>query len=151
MRHFKIYPEHGTFLNLEEEIIITEIIGDIVKQDRLTILAFNICQDHVHLVIACEEEALGNIVQKLKSVSAREFNIWKGVTKPETTARGHDPLPKKGKEQNHLWAQKFFSLQIEDETRLINTISYIQHNREKHKLSRSKKIEALIRAFVKTY
>ena len=48
------YPE-PMLLSEEEEIIITETVAKIVEEDKLNVLAYNICFDHMHLLLVCEE------------------------------------------------------------------------------------------------
>jgi TaqI-like C-terminal specificity domain/Eco57I restriction-modification methylase/Transposase IS200 like len=76
-------------LTEEEELLITEIIVKIVVEDGLNVMAYNICRDHMHLVLVCEEEELSKIVQKIKSKTARAVNIKRGVT---IIATEHAPL-----------------------------------------------------------
>jgi type I restriction-modification system DNA methylase subunit len=68
------------WLSEKEEIIVTETISEIADNDKLNIVAYNICGDHAHLVLVCEEEELQKIVQKIKSMSARACNIAMGRT-----------------------------------------------------------------------
>jgi REP element-mobilizing transposase RayT len=69
----QVYP-----LDDEDELIITQTITDIVKKDNPNVLAYNICRDHLHLLLVCEEEEADKIVGKIKSMSARACNINKG-------------------------------------------------------------------------
>ena len=89
------YPE-PMLLSEEEEIIITETVAKIVEEDKLNVLAYNICFDHMHLLLVCEEEEVPKIVGKIKSMTARAVNIAMGRTVPMTTTaaatRGHAPL-----------------------------------------------------------
>ncbi len=89
------YPE-PMLLSEEEEIIITETVAKIVEEDKLNVLAYNICFDHMHLLLVCEEEDVPKIVGKIKSMTARAVNIAMGRTVPMTTTavatRGHAPL-----------------------------------------------------------
>jgi len=82
------------FLNLEEEHKLLEIICQHIKEYSLEVLALNVSGDHLHFCIATEEKELGNVVGRLKSMSARAFNIWRGVTEPlqQQQTRGHAPL-----------------------------------------------------------
>jgi len=40
----------------EDEIIITETVRDIAIEDKLNVLEYNICGDHMHILLVCEEE-----------------------------------------------------------------------------------------------
>lgn len=75
------YPE-PMLLSTEEEIIITETVAKIVEEDKLKVLAYNICFDHMHLLLVCEEEEVPKIVGKIKSMTARAVNIAMGRTIP---------------------------------------------------------------------
>ena len=156
------FRDHGTrpkpepmLLSEEEEIIVTETVSKIVREDKLNLLAYNICFDHMHMLLVSEEEEVPRIVGKIKSMTARAVNIAMGRTVPMmetpigTTAAataGHDPLslpdanlpddelPKKGIPQCSLWTRKFGNTYIDSEEHLYNAIQYIQTNREHHDL-----------------
>ncbi|MFA9392080.1 MAG: Eco57I restriction-modification methylase domain-containing protein [Prolixibacteraceae bacterium] len=83
-RMFDNYVKLGesVWLSEEDELIVTETIADIVKNDNLNIVAYNICGDHAHLIVVCSEEEVQGIIQKIKAVSARACNIAMGRTKP---------------------------------------------------------------------
>ncbi len=168
----------ASWLSEEDEIIITEIIAEIVKEDNLNVVEYNICGDHMHLLLVCEEEELTKIVGKIKAKSGRKYNIEHGITKVATSVtRGHVPLssgnvlplssgngsssgryiPSKNieddtgkKKYNSLWTQKFGRSKIKDEKYLNNAINYIRNNRIKHKLPRSERIEKIKKEFLST-
>jgi REP element-mobilizing transposase RayT len=140
MIRYKVEKGQAEYLSINEEEKLTEIIVSIFKEDKLNILAYNICADHVHFLIVCEEEKLSKIIQKIKAKSAREFNIWRDITVTKTSE--HDHLQnenvrlqqQRGITQNHLWAQKYNCVKIESDKQLWNTIEYIKNNRNKHEL-----------------
>ncbi len=76
------------WLDQEDEIIITEVIKDIVIADKLTVLEYNICGDHMHILLVCDEVELPKIIGKLKSVSAKIRNRKRGYTTGREAARG---------------------------------------------------------------
>jgi len=89
-----------TFLTQEEEVLITKEIIEIAENDQLNIMAFNVCGDHIHLLLVCEEESVPSIMQKIKSKTARSVNIAKGITREhalmpdtDTTTREHALMP----------------------------------------------------------
>jgi REP element-mobilizing transposase RayT len=154
-RMFDNYVKLGepVWLTELEEEIVTQTIADIAEKDRLNIPAYNVCGDHIHLVLVCEEEELSTIVQKMKSMSARACNIAMGRTIPLATSsrtREHasqehapvyeasesieSPAIERGMAQAHLWTQKFGQKEITSEEQLLNTINYIRNNRVKHGL-----------------
>lgn len=143
------------YFDEKEAIEISRIISNIIVEDEFNCLEYNICSDHVHIILVCDEEELPNVVRKLKGKSAQKFKEYLGLDKEETF---------------HLWAQKFnrncIAMDIEQQARLINngqnnglnnelyrgqnnglqpivgkntsqlqnTINYIRTNREKHGL-----------------
>jgi len=155
-RMFDNYVKLGepVWLSSQEELVVTETVAEIVKTDGLNIIEYNVCGDHVHILLVCEAEEVPKIIQKIKSMSARACNIAMGRTTPTTTRGEHAPhtraaaaLPTlehspaaaafagRGKTQNHLWTQKFGQKQIHTEQQLQNTIGYIHNNRVKHGLA----------------
>jgi REP element-mobilizing transposase RayT len=77
------------WFDTEDAIIITETVKDIAISDKLNILEYNICGDHMHILLVCEEEELPKIVGKIKSVTAKIRNRKRGYT---DGPRGHAPL-----------------------------------------------------------
>jgi len=92
-------------LSLEEEIILTNIIGKTIIKNQWRCIAYNICNDHVHLILVCEQDSLTKIVQKLKSISSKLFHRHPAVSKRVTALHN-----------NHLWSQKFFRARLNDWT-----------------------------------
>ena len=124
------------WLELEDELIITQTVAEIVKEDKLNVMAYNICGDHMHLLLVCEEKEVNNIVGKIKGITSRVLHSNKGI----------NPLVRKGEEKSiSLWTQKFGRKEIKDEKQLWNTVEYIQNNRVKHDLPENKKLQAYIK------
>jgi type II restriction/modification system DNA methylase subunit YeeA/REP element-mobilizing transposase RayT len=125
----KVKKGDALWLSDEWELNITKTIGEIIKQDNLNVLAYNICGDHIHLLLVCEDEEVSNIVRKLKGKSSQKLKEYLQIPKEE---------------QFTLWAQKYSNTYIDTEKKLNNTISYIQTNREKHKLPNNKGLQPLV-------
>jgi type I restriction-modification system DNA methylase subunit/REP element-mobilizing transposase RayT len=85
MAEYKVKSGKPVLLDEKDETLITEFIAQIVKEDELRVLAYNICHDHIHLVLVCADIERDNIVCKLKSISARKYNIQTGITVPAAT------------------------------------------------------------------
>jgi len=160
----------AVWLDEEEEIIVTKTIADIVEKDKLNVVEYNICGDHIHLLLVCEKSEVPKILQKIKSMSARACNIAMGRTVPggnpenypenrgacsSTSGEGEtggacssipeeDAPPTRGLTQTHLWTSKFGENKITSEEQLNNTINYIKTNRQKHQLPESKKLQNII-------
>ncbi|MGX1024288.1 Eco57I restriction-modification methylase domain-containing protein [Psychroflexus sp. MBR-150] len=130
------------YFTKEEDLIITETIAEIVEKDKIKVLAYNICADHMHLLIACDINEVASIMQKIKSITAKRVNDSRYA---RDIARGHDPLQDKPlhkeKEYKPVWQQKYSApKEIMNEEQLQNTIAYIQNNRTKHQLPQHDKI-----------
>jgi hypothetical protein len=138
MIEYNVKKGKPEYLSIDEETKLIEIICQIINEEKLNILALNLCADHLHFAIVCNPENLTKIVGKLKSKSARTFNIWRGVTTP---TMGHaqpteniSTIKTRGKTQHSLWAQKFHRVEIKTTAQLHNVIEYITNNRIKHQL-----------------
>ena len=144
MVKLEIQKGNPVLLGKKAESSITRSIGNIVRADKLKVLSYNICRDHIHIVLVCAEDELTNIVRKLKSVSAREHNIAMGVTNGKD--KGASPLVSnsRGETQNRLWAQKFNRSLIYSDDGLANAIGYVNENRLKHRLPPLRKKTCLL-------
>ena len=157
----------GIWMDEKAELLVSETIAKVVKEDDLRVMAYAICGDHIHLLLVCGEDEISSIVGKIKAVSAKEHNAAKVRSKehasvskgedviPSTgerafpSTRGHVPLSKEGKEgkkEKHvsLWTQKFGCKEIVDEKQLWNTVEYIQNNRAKHGLAVVDGLDAVV-------
>ena len=59
-RMFDNYVKLGdtVWLDEQDEVIITKTISEIVIKDNLNVIEYNICGDHMHLLLVCEEKEL---------------------------------------------------------------------------------------------
>jgi REP element-mobilizing transposase RayT len=121
--------QSGEAIILDEsmEYEITTYIKEIVLEDRLNVLAFAICQDHVHMVLVCREIARDNIVRKLKGKSAQLYKDNHEIA-----------------DQCHLWAQKYHWEELTTDAQFQNVLNYVTHNRQKHELTTSIELAKLI-------
>lgn len=164
MKEYNVKLGDPVWLSEKEELIVTETIAQVVEEDQLNIMAYNICGDHMHMILVCEEEEIPEIVGKLKSMSARAANIAMGKTKPAPTSvhapksgagavnnpLGHAPAKReRGETQNKLWTAKFGCNAIESDEQLQNTIHYIETNRKRHELPDiSKKLQPYLQQII---
>ncbi|MBN1339227.1 MAG: transposase [Bacteroidales bacterium] len=133
----KMHVDRSVYLENGDALKVSEIITGIVIEDNYNCLAYNICNDHVHILLVCEEEELPNIVRKLKGKSAQKFKEHLGISKDETY---------------NLWAQKFHRKPIKSDQQLLNVIEYIKTNRIKHGLpDMSKGLQPLAQRMTCTY
>ncbi len=125
----KVKKGDAFLLDNENEVVISKAIAGIVKEDDLNVMAYNICTDHVHMLLVCEDKEVPNIVRKLKGKSSQ-------ILKEQLQ------IPKE--EQFTLWAQKYSNTHIDNVDQLWNTVEYIKTNREKHELPTNKGLQPLV-------
>lgn len=194
MMNLGIVPGKPAELCLPQEIKLAKIFSGIVKDYDLEILAWNVCKDHVHIVLVCTEDELTHQVRLMKSISSKQMNRWmnpdaessEDESASHCTPMGLDPLHcsrhrdalekrtaleksdfdyyQPQEHNNHLWSQKFFSVDTESwrwisdqesgfpyvATHLSNALAYIESNRQKHQLEDSQELRDIIAGFVKT-
>jgi REP element-mobilizing transposase RayT len=125
MRLYNVQPwKDWVFLDDEQEYQISLILWKIVKEIDLKVYAYNICNDHIHLLLQCREEDLNLIIRRLK---------WKSTKMYKDLFKIEDKI--------NLWGQKFNRTIIENKIQLLNTIKYIKNNRLKHWLEINNKLE----------
>ncbi len=102
----------------EQEIVITEIIADIATEntDLFRVINYNICIDHIHMLLICDEADVPKIMQTIKGKSAKLFN---------------DKYNQTGVQ---IWAQKYSDTFVKNDYHLDEVIRYISDNRYKHNL-----------------
>jgi REP element-mobilizing transposase RayT len=142
MIKFNVKTGPALRLTIQQEVLITKIIKKIVKEDNLTLLAYNICVDHLHLILVCHEHNRDNIVRKLKGKASLFFH--KGVH-----PLVGNPKPKYADgSRYHLWAQKYHYVELENTEDIENAKEYILDNRGKHGYSESKELQEIINSFL---
>jgi len=138
MIEFWVQLSEPVVLTGKDEIEISGYIADIVQQHKqgvatpcINILAYNICRDHIHIILQCTESERDNIVRKLKWKSTQLYKNKHNI-----------------KEVLHLRWQKYNYSEIKDEKYLYNAIEYIKTNREHHRLPTSKGLQPLVHTVV---
>ena len=78
MRSRGIRPGPKIALGLDEGIYISSVIGVVLTENKVRCLAYNICGDHVHLLIWEIPERISQIVKLVKGRSSFfvEKKIW---------------------------------------------------------------------------
>lgn len=151
---YNVKKDTGFWMNNESEKIVTQSIADEVSTRKLKILGYNICGDHVHMILVCREREVSSLVRILKSQSSRKHNLQIGATL--SLNKGACPLAqinteKRGFSQTALWAQKFHYKELPDEDALSHAIEYVRYNRVKHKLSPHYDIHEVIKGMISSY
>jgi REP element-mobilizing transposase RayT len=126
---YKVKSGEPLQLDDELELEITGYVAQIVKENKLQVLAYNICKDHVHMILVCDSSDLNTTVGKLKGKSGFLFK------------KAHNII-----DAFHLWGQKFHAEEIKSEAQLEKTMNYVRFNREKHGLNVNKGIYPLVTA-----
>ena len=143
MRQFKVFKESVKYLSLTQEIELTRIFKSVINELKLKCYAYNVCKDHVHLIIQCKEEDLVETIRKLKGKTAYLYNRATGSNGP-------------------FWSQKFFMANLDDwsitiarpvafslnSSYFLNAVAYIKDNRIKHDLPESDVLNRIIGSFV---
>ena len=139
MIKYKVAKGPPVHLVLHEEIKLTRIIKFIVLKYEIDVLSYNICKDHVHLLLSCTEENVPIFARIIKSISSKKFSPGKT-----------------------LWSQKFFGVNCDtfefitwsgynylswNTSYFTNTVAYIQNNRNKHRLVDDDVLRDLINSF----
>ncbi|MGO2359257.1 Eco57I restriction-modification methylase domain-containing protein, partial [Mesonia sp.] len=143
------YP-NVIYFTPEDDLQITQSIAEIVKEDQLNLLAYNICADHIHLLLVCEIEEVPAIMQKIKGRTSYHHGLYNG--QDNGFYNGLKPIAEKEKEKEKekkkkpLWQQKYSApKEITSQEQLHNTLRYIQTNRNKHELpAHSKELQNCI-------
>lgn len=159
------------YMSKEIEELIAVTVSEIVNEEKLTIAAFNLCRDHMHILLVCAEDEVPKIMHKLKGRTARVCNKWIANNNGNLHNKGINPLddksnplddkcnPLDGKYSTTklkdgstpFWTQKYGCNPIKTSEHYWNTVNYIEKNKVKHNLPNNPKLQAIIQCFVKSY
>lgn len=131
----------------EEELIATTVEG-LVNEFELSIPAFNLCWDHMHLILYCTAEEVPVIMHRIKGRTARECNKLRSST-GKFPSKGINPLGRSvlKDKSTPFWSQKYHCKPITSDLYLMNAINYIKNNKIKHGLPENKELEKIISRF----
>jgi len=115
MVKYNIRPGSPLLLDAQNEILVTKIISGIAAEKRYRIFAYNICTDHVHILMECANRDISNTVRLLKGKSSQLYKEHSGISSDQTF---------------HLWTRKFSKTLIRSRDQYHNTLNYIVNNRE---------------------
>ena len=125
MEIYNVKPwSNGIFLDNNQEYEITKILWKIIREIHLKVYAYNICNDHIHILFQCKKDDLDLIIRRLKWKSTKLYKDLHNI-----------------EDRIHLWGQKFNKTIIENKIQFFNTINYIKNNRKKHNLENNKLLE----------
>lgn len=109
------------------ECAIARHLNTIIEEEQIRVLTYNICKDHVHMLIVCSEDERDNIVKTLKGKSTHLYKKQYGIT-----------------QKTNLRAQKYHRQIAKDEEARQAMWSYITDNRLKHDLPMNKGLQPLV-------
>lgn len=142
-RFYGTKPEAEVFpMSKDIEELIAKTVAGIVPEENLNLAAFNLCRDHMHILLVCEESEVARVMHKIKGRTARACNVYKGINPL-------DAIHKDG--STPFWAQKFGCKPISSEEQFWHSVNYIERNRAKHNLLNNPMLKAIISTFVKSY
>jgi REP element-mobilizing transposase RayT len=110
--------EHGNALifSKEEQLSIAKSVADTCKRYNIAVVAWNVLPDHIHMVIAAEnEQVLIEHVRKIKGYSSHTYQ-----------------KERKWESGQHVWAQKYHFKPISNDDALRAALQYVWNNRLKH-------------------
>lgn len=131
--YFKTHIEN-TFRteNLDERNRMADILAERIRMKKYRVLALNVLQDHVHLLLAAEEEEVTKIIDDLKGYSSYTFNRIQEKTTADDGTGGLTPASRKNIRKR--WSRKYNTDLVADSSQVEKVIEEIQHNHLKHGL-----------------
>ncbi|MDR0802810.1 transposase [Fluviicola sp.] len=139
------YPE-VYYMSMEEEFLVAREVFILAKELEFELVAMNVCRDHMHLLVYCDEEKVSKIMQRVKGKTARVCNAHratKGMNPLDATRGVYEPRKLKDK-SIPFWTQKYHCRRIRSTDQLSNTLAYVENNREKHGLPFNSALQELI-------
>lgn len=67
------------YISMEEEVLIAKEVIQLSTEMDFVIVAMNICRDHMHLLIYCENDAVPKIMHRIKGRTARMCNAYRAA------------------------------------------------------------------------
>ena len=114
-------------LTPSDEVEIAEFILRTILKNKLCVLAYISCVDHIHMVLVCHENKRDRIVGRLKTEATQRYKSKHNISS-----------------EFHLWGQKYDYMLIEDDDYLANTIDYIRFNRRWHNLPPNRALRPIV-------
>ncbi len=74
MQDYNVKRNKPLLLTTEQEIKLSSILLEIVKTNQIVCFAFNICKDHIHILIQCDKQYLPAVMKLLKGKSSYLFH-----------------------------------------------------------------------------
>lgn len=137
------YPE-VYYMSMEEEVLIAKEVFYLSDEMDFVVVALNLCRDHMHLLVCCENDEVPKIMHRIKGRTSRACNTYRAAK----AAKGINPLgryePRTLKDRSIPFWTQYHCKVIRNSDQLLNTINYIRNNRKKHGLSINSALQNLI-------
>lgn len=134
------------YMSPEEEYLVAKEVFALVEELDFGLAALNVCRDHMHLLVYCDEDEIPKMMHRIKGRTARVCNAHrasKGINPLDATRGVYDPRKLKDK-SIPFWTQKYYYKRVRSTDQLSNTLRYIQNNRKKHGLLFNHALQELI-------
>jgi REP element-mobilizing transposase RayT len=136
------------YLTKREELLIAQCVSELCNELNLRIAAFNLCLDHMHILLVCDEDEVSKIMHRIKGRTAKLCNEHR------TRARSSGINPTGGVLKDGstpFWSRKFYCKPILSEEQYWNTVNYIENNKVKHQLPKNPEMELIVQRFTKGF
>lgn len=137
------------YLTKKEELLITQCVMELCYELKLRVAAFNLCLDHMHILLVCRMHEISKIMHRIKGRTAKLCNEHRAHTRPKGINPLGGSLHKDG--STPFWSQKFYCKPILSSEQYWNTVNYIENNKVKHNLPKNPDMELIIQQFVLSY
>jgi len=129
------HPQKGKSLWLDDhsEILITKLIKEILQENNLKCFSYNICKNHLHIVLSCRESQLPFIIRKIKRNSLQKYKFFLGIS---------------SQTKINLWDKKYRIFSIRNREELENSVNYVKNSRKRCLLSNNVKLNFIIENMV---
>ena len=87
-------------MSMEEETLIAKEVFRLSDELDFVVAALNLCRDHMHLLVYCEEDEVPKIMHRVKGRTARACNAYratKGINPLDATNGKYEPRTLKDK------------------------------------------------------
>ena len=119
MREFKVRVRSCVVFDANQQLQVAVLLTETWNRYGICVLACNVLPDHVHAIIAAEDEQQLDIhVQKLKGYTSRALRA-----EQETI---------QGSGESHIWQQKFNRRHLRDEHAFYSAQTYVLNNHLMH-------------------
>jgi len=110
-------------LSDDDRAFIAERLNMKIAEEGVRVLALNVLRDHVHVVLACAEDDLTEIVRKLKGFTSLELGRQLKLSVED------------GGRQHRVWAHGFSHTFLDSDEHFAHAVEYTMSNHFKHEVT----------------